>query len=134
VRTRAERALGPLILAALLVLAGCQARAPADGKLTEAEIDKVRMQIAWCWTVDLGMAGIEKMSVEIKTELAPDGSVLSAEWQTPEEFRNNENYRLFAQSARDAVMNCSPLDFPPEEYKFWKRTVFHFNAKEMLGP
>lgn len=122
-----------IALAGILVLAACQGRAPADGKFTQAEIEAVRRQVAGCWLLDVGMAGLEEMSVEATATFDPDGTVKSVSWETPDRYEGNRNYQMFAESARDAILRCSPLDLPPEEYAMWKRMTFSFSAREMLG-
>ena len=42
------------------------------------------------------------------------------------------NYRMFVESAKRAVMKCSPLRFPASmPYEDWKSTTFNFNPRDM---
>jgi hypothetical protein len=79
--------------------------------------------------------GLAEMQVEIGTNLNPDGSVVSVEYtESTRSKLANPDYLKFAQSARRAILKCSPLHVPKSvPYEAWKHITFTFNAKEMLG-
>ncbi|WP_119460243.1 cell envelope integrity protein TolA [Rhodospirillaceae bacterium SYSU D60014] len=101
--------------------------------LTVSEIDAIRAQIERCWIVDPGMKGIEDITVEIVTTLNPDGSVNRAYWKDQNRYNSDKLYRVVAESARRAVLKCSPLKIPQKKYATWKEVTLVFNAREMLG-
>jgi TonB family protein len=109
---------------------------PADydgPPLTEGEKDMIRQQIEQAWLVDPGMPGLDKMTVDIKVQMNPDGSVQSA--RIDESTNNGDpNWRIFAEATRRAVLKASPLRMPPEKpYEAWSKMTLHFDPRSMLG-
>jgi TonB family protein len=109
---------------------------PADydgPPLTEGEKDMIRQQIEQAWLVDPGMPGLDKMTVDIKVQMNPDGSVQSA--RIDESTNNGDpNWRIFAEATRRAVLKASPLRMPPEKpYEAWAKMTLHFDPRSMLG-
>lgn len=101
--------------------------------LSEGEKDLIRQQITDSWLVDIGMQGIEDMSVEIRVRMNPDGSVQSA---VADGSGNNghPNWPILAESAVRAVYKSSPIRMPPDKpYEAWATMTLHFDVREMLG-
>lgn len=72
------------------------------------------------------------MEVAIRAELDPDGTVRSVLALPDKSKLDDPNYRMFVESARRAVMKCSPLTFPASmPYEDWKTTTFNFNPRGM---
>jgi hypothetical protein len=72
------------------------------------------------------------MEVGIRAELDPDGSVRSASIIPDKNKLADPNYLLFAESAKRAVLKCSPYKFlTSRPYEAWKIITFDFNAKSM---
>jgi outer membrane biosynthesis protein TonB len=109
---------------------------PADydgPPITEGEKDMIRQQVEGNWIVDVGMPGLEEMTVEINVQMNPDGTVQSAKVD-PGGNNGNPNWTIFAESCRRAVLKSSPLRMPPEKpYPAWAKMTLVFNAKQMLG-
>ncbi len=82
--------------------------------------------------MDLGLPGLENMEVAIKAELDLDGSVKSASTVIESDKFIDPNYLKFAESARQAVLKCSPYEFPASKpYDVWKTVIFNFDMKDM---
>jgi len=109
-------------------------------EMTIREIDAlvliIRKQIQSCWTVPAGARDAENLVVKVHILLNPDGSLIG-----PPEIinpggalsRNDEFYQTAAESARRAVLACSPLkDLPVDAYGHWRDITLIFNPKEML--
>jgi len=72
------------------------------------------------------------MQVAIRAELDPDGTVRSVLALPDQSKLRDPNYRMFVESAKRAVMKCSPLRFPASmPYEDWKSTTFNFNPRDM---
>jgi hypothetical protein len=118
--------------AALAVQPAPAASAP-DGSLTEQEKESIRQQIREKWMLDVGMAGLETMTVQIDVEMNPDGSVRVARID-PGTDNGDPNWRLFAESCRRAVLKASPLRMPAgRSYTLWKRMSLVFDARAMAN-
>jgi len=99
------------------------------------EIDMMAAQIARCWNIPAGAKDAKNLIVPIRVSFQPDGSVISAEHAGDMVRYNTDSfYRAAADSARRAVMACSPLKAPPTKYEQWKQITFRFDPSKMLGP
>ncbi len=126
-----SRLIVPMIV--LLALASCEQTPQAASKSGPQEVaeESIRRQVASCWVVDLGLPGLENMEVAIKAELDPDGSVKSASTVIEKDKLTDPNYVKFAESARRAVLKCSPYRFSTSKpYDDWKTVIFNFNMKD----
>lgn len=97
------------------------------------EIDMIRAQIYKCWNVPAGAKDAQNLIVPIRVRLQPDGTVISADIVDSLRYNTDGFYRAAADSARRAVLLCSPLKAPPSKYDQWKDLTLRFNPKEMLG-
>ncbi len=97
----------------------------------------IRQRVQQCWFVPAGAKDLEKMQVRIRIELRRDGRLAR-----PPQFigagnlsaPGREFFRIFAESARRAVLNCQPYDnLPLSQYELWRQIEFTFDAGEMLG-
>lgn len=101
--------------------------------LNEGEKDLIRQQIKSNWIIDLGMPGLEEMTVEVNVRMNPDGSVVSAKADRGSS-NGHPNWNIYAESCVRAVLKSSPLRMPPEKpYEAWKTMTLVFNARDMLG-
>jgi len=97
------------------------------------ELDMIRAQIYKCWNIPAGAKDAQDLVVPIRVRLQQDGTVLSAEIVDSLRYSADSFYRAAADSARRAVLVCSPLKAPPSKYEQWKDLTLRFNPKEMLG-
>ncbi|MEX2642563.1 MAG: energy transducer TonB [Acetobacterales bacterium] len=104
-----------------------------DQPLTVSELDFIRAQIQRCWIVPIGAKGIEDMNVEIRVEMNRDGSVRDASIQNMSRMQADPFFRTVAESARRAVLRCSPLRVPEKKFDQWQVMNLRFNPKDMFG-
>ena len=107
----------------------------ASPRMTMSEIDTIRFQIQQCWSVPLEVRHAEDLQVQIRIFLNPDGSLAKApQIVNSLRMQHDEFWRSAAESARRAVLKCSPLkNLPPEKYEHWREITLTFDPKEMLG-
>jgi hypothetical protein len=118
-----------------------QAPAPAapqqssDLPLTMTEIDAIRHQIEQCWSVPGGGRNAQDLVVRIKFFLNPDGSLAQAPQIVDPGGRMSESfYRTAAESARRAVLKCTPLkQLPVDKYQSWREITLTFDPRQMVG-
>lgn len=103
--------------------------------LTDSEIDNIRHQIERCWSVPSGARDADDLVILIRIFLNPDGtlskppSVVNAP-----SARFNAYYQAAAESARRAVLRCTPFsNLPSEKYEHWRELTLEFNPRRMLG-
>ncbi len=112
-------------------------RAPLGEKLTISEIDAIKRQIEGCWLVPaaIGAKDIEKMVVQIRIKLNPDGSLRDSRITDQFRLETNAIYKAVAESALRAVRNprCSKFNLPLAKYEIWRDIVLQFNPGEMVG-
>lgn len=105
-----------------------------DARATASLEQAIRAQVAPCWNPPIGGADVKKMTVVLHIELNRDGSVVgrpSIVSQTGATAGNADYARAFAETARRAVLRCSPLKLPPEMYDAWKAFELNFDPSEM---
>ena len=107
----------------------------SDVPLTMTEIDAIRYQIEQCWIVPGGARDAENLVVRIKFSLNPDGSLAKAPEIVDTGGRMSDSfYRAAADSARRAVIKCSPLkQLPVDKYERWREITLTFNPQDMVG-
>ena len=118
----------------LLALAACEhtASSTSTGRPQESAEAPLQHQVSSCWTFDPGWPGLKDMEVGIRAELNPDGSVQSASIIPDKNKLADPNYLVFAESAKRAVLKCSPYKvLTSRPYEAWKIITFDFNAKDM---
>lgn len=103
-------------------------------KVTISEIDLVRQQIRKCWNVQGGYKDIENMTVQIKVQMNPDGTVRRADIERAHQYASDPFKKAFAESAYRAVLNkrCQPFKLPPDKYGHWKSMTLNFDPRDML--
>ncbi|WP_420559478.1 hypothetical protein [Tepidicaulis sp.] len=112
-----------------------QAPQGVNTKLTVSEIDAFKLQMRRCWSVPAGAPNADKLIVEIKVFLNPDGSLARA----PELMSKgpllsgNAYYRAAADSALRAIRRCEPFKMPADKYSSWQELDLRFDPREMLG-
>lgn len=98
-----------------------------------SEIDAIRSQIAKCWNVPAGAKDAHNLKVTIEVKLAQDGKVLDAQVGGDRSRYGDPIYRAAADSARRAVLKCSPLqNLPADKYDTWRDMELTFDPSDML--
>ncbi len=102
--------------------------------MTMSEIDAIRFQIQQCWSIPAGARDAENLVVRIKVFLNSDGTLSKAPEIVGGSGTSDPFYRTAAESARRAVLKCSPLkNLPADKYARWREITLTFNPREMLG-
>ena len=106
-----------------------------EDQLTRSNLEAaIREQVERCWNVPAGARDADDLVVEIRVVLGRDGSVVQASILDLTRASTDDFYRAAAESARRAVLNCSPLrELPADRYDIWQTLTLRFNPKEMLG-
>ena len=106
-----------------------------DARATATLEQAIRSQVAPCWNPPIGGAEVGKMTVQLRIQMAKDGRVLGAPQvigQTGVTAGNATYAKAFAESARRAVLRCSPLTLPPDLYDAWKLFELNFDPSKMM--
>jgi colicin import membrane protein len=98
-----------------------------DAKLTQTEIDKLRNYISKCWETSIGASEV-KIIIPLKISANMDGSVNSVEIDDQSRYVKDTFYRATADSARRAVLDCSPLPLPKNKASQFKSFFFDFDT------
>ena len=102
-----------------------------SAKLSRSEMDALRGAIEQCWNVPIGLSDAEDMRVTITMNLARDGSV-EGKVDVKASGGENRTRRAFSESARRAVLKCSPYNLPNEKYDTWSQVVVNFDPSQMF--
>jgi len=112
-------------------------QAPLGEKLTISEIDAIKRQIERCWLVPaaIGAKDVQKMSVQVRLKLNPDGTLRESRIVDRFRMETNATYKAVAESALRAIRNprCSRFNLPLQKFNVWKDMVLRFNPSEMVG-
>ncbi len=125
-------------------------RAPADfAKSIEQAIPKqatlssiqaatleqaIRAQIAPCWNPPIGGADVADMTVVLRIRLNRDGRIAAAPEfvsQTGATSGNAAYARAFVETAKRAVLRCTPLELPDQLYPYWREFDLNFDPRLM---
>jgi outer membrane biosynthesis protein TonB len=109
-----------------------QARVDPRAAITLAQA--IQAQVAPCWNPPIGGADVRKMTVVIRADYGRDGRVIGTPTvvsQTGVTAGNADYARAFAETARRAVLRCSPLTLPAKQYDLWKSVEINFDPESM---
>jgi outer membrane biosynthesis protein TonB len=96
------------------------------------ELDAIRHHIESCWRIDPGKEGEDKMAVDIKVNVNPDGT-MRAQVVDMARYFADPTFRSFATSARNAVIGCGKLPIPPEHYGLYKEIIMTFSPQGRIN-
>jgi outer membrane biosynthesis protein TonB len=108
--------------------------AKVDPRAAATLAQAIQAQVAPCWNPPIGGADVKKMTVIIRADYGRDGRVIGTPTvvsQTGVTAGNNDYARAFAETARRAVLRCSPLTLPPKLYDLWKSVEINFDPESM---
>jgi outer membrane biosynthesis protein TonB len=102
--------------------------------VTASQIDAIRSKIRKCWYIPAGLKNAKDITVDIKMELAEDGTVQKAEVVDKGRLASDADFRTAAESARRAVLDpeCNPLPMPKGQHNLWKDLELSFNPRDMF--
>jgi hypothetical protein len=104
-----------------------------EAPLSFSELDALRRQIGGCWTLPVGVEGIQDMVVQLRIEVRPDRTVQRVTIQDQSRFDRDPSFRAVAESARRAVDKCSPLTLPPGKYAVWRDIMMNFYPQDAIS-
>ena len=110
-------------------------RAPTElgeARLSIGEVDELRRQIGRCWTLPVGIDGVEDMVVQLRIQLRPDRTVQMVTIHDQGRL-SDARFRAVAESARRAVDRCSPLNLPPDKYAVWREINMKFYPEDAIS-
>ena len=116
------------------IAAAAPKTARIDPRAAATLAQAIQAQVAPCWNPPIGGADVRKMQVVIRADYARDGRVLGTPTvvsQTGVTTGNADYARAFAETARRAVLRCSPLTLPPKLYDLWKSVEINFDPESM---
>ncbi len=99
---------------------------------TASEREAIRAHVQPHWFLDAGMKSIDKLFVEIRVKLGPDGTVQSAQVISSAPPGTERQFQAFAESARRAVLKSSPIPIPGGKYDTFKDMVLVFRPEDAL--
>jgi hypothetical protein len=108
-------------------------RALGEAQLSVGEIDALRRQIGRCWTLPVGVEGIDDMVVQLRIQVRPDRTVQNVAIEDQARLGRDPTFRAVAESARRAVDRCSPLTLPPGKYAVWRDINLNFRPQDAIN-
>jgi len=106
----------------------------ADAPLSMTEIDSIREQIRRNWNVPAGARDAHITEVQLRIQLAQDGTVRRVEVVDQQRMRSDAFFRTMAESAVRAVNKTGRIqNLAPQKYHLWRDIVVTFNPKDMFG-
>ena len=94
--------------------------------ITSKDLEKIQKHIRKCWKTSYGFNEL-KDNVILKISLSKDMSVFSARVVDVNKYVSNSLYKAVADSARRAVIDCSPLPLDNSYYESLKEFEMEFN-------
>ena len=95
-------------------------------ELSQTELDKIKNYVGKCWETSIGASEV-KMIIPLKVSANIDGSINSVEIVENSIYLKDSFYRATADSARRAVLECSPLPLPKNKAELFKSFIFDFD-------
>ena len=102
-----------------------------DSRMTMTELDAFRAQIATCWSPKVGNAEARNLAVKLHLKFRRDGTLA----KPPQVVSGGDrlSYRIAAEDAVRAVLQCQPYALPAEKYPVWREMVLNFDPRAMFG-
>ncbi|MDC1022974.1 hypothetical protein OAR00_00300 [Alphaproteobacteria bacterium] len=103
-------------------------------KLTQNEYDKIKNHLGNCWEKELkDKKEIDESTIiSIKISTTPDGVVSKTKIMDEDTYNSNKDYKMIADSAKSAVLKCSPLPIPKNKSELFKDFIMDFDYKFTL--
>ena len=105
----------------------------AQSAMTATEIDVLRSQLRKCWNVPVGAPDPAALVFRLRIMLNPDGSVANPPELVDQAGLSDPYFRAAVDSAKRAVLMCSPFQLPPEKYEAWNDITITFDPTRMAG-
>ncbi|MEQ9447857.1 MAG: TonB C-terminal domain-containing protein [Rhodospirillaceae bacterium] len=99
---------------------------------TMSELDAIQRHIEDHWRIDPGREGVANLSVEIKINVSTDGTVQQAQI-LDQRYYLDDGFRIFANSARNAVLAASPLPINPSNADAFREMILVFSPQGRIN-
>ena len=96
-------------------------------ELTQTDIDKIKNHIGNCWNTSIGASEVKSI-IPLKISANTSGIINSVEIVESSLYAKDTFYRATADSARRAVLDCSPLPIPKNKVELFKSFHFDFDT------
>jgi hypothetical protein len=96
-------------------------------ELSQTDIDKIKNHIGDCWDTSIGASEVKAL-IPLKISANTDGTINSVEIVDNSLYAKDTFYRAAADSARRAVLDCSPLPIPQNKAELFKSFHFDFDT------
>ncbi|MDR3325796.1 MAG: hypothetical protein LBS66_00530 [Rhodospirillaceae bacterium] len=107
-----------------------------SGNLSEqasmSDKDFIAAQFRKCWSFDPGSKDINNLVVQIHVLLNKDGSVTHVDIVEDPRYHSDNFYRSATDSARRAVLTCSPINLPSGKYEALKDLILRFDPRDIV--
>jgi outer membrane biosynthesis protein TonB len=106
--------------------------AAPEAQLSQSEIDALRERIRQCWSPPPGVDSNSNISVSLRVEFRPDGSLA----QMPVVVAGTPSPLgpALAESGKRALLACQPFTMlKPEHYAQWKDITVDFDPRDLSG-
>ena len=103
-----------------------------DNEVSQTEIDKIKNHIGKCNTMFEGASKVKTL-IKLKISTNMDGTVNNVRIFDKSLYEKNDSYRSAADSARRAVLECSPLPIPKNKSETFKNFYFTFDTSFIHG-
>lgn len=103
-----------------------------QSELSVSEVDALRSRMYSCWRVSVDAKDSETLSIRVRVQLFPDGSVKKVDLldQAKIAASSSSYLQIAAERALRAVSKCAPYDFlPQEKYGTWKDMELTFQPE-----
>ena len=102
--------------------------------ITPGLAESVRRDIQDCWVPSTALRDRQDLTVTIRFGLSPDGSLRNDPTVVEQSRLGSQEFRLAAETARRAVLECTPLEGLPEgSYEEWREVSLAFDPKDLPG-
>ena len=103
--------------------------------LATSEVASIRRHIQDCWSPPGALRDRQDLAVTIRFGLFPDGSLRTEPAVVEQSRLRSRDFRLAAETARRAVLECTPLEGLPEaSYERWREIALVFDPRDLPGP
>ena len=96
-------------------------------EFSQTDINRLQNHIGKCWDMSIG-AGEVKTIIPLKISMNADGTIKSIEIVDNSLYTKDTFYRATADSARRAVLDCSPLPIPKNKSKLFRNFILDFDT------
>lgn len=98
-----------------------------DAPVGADELTVIMQHITKCWKPPLGAAGNDALIVDIIVALDKDGGVREARIKDRARYKSDRYFKIAAEEAQRATIECSPLPIPADKYEQMKLLELVFN-------